>query len=225
MSEVPQPRLAVRGPAGQVRAIALVLHGGRANSHEPAAARQPAALRMVPFARSLERAGRPCGLAVWSLGYRYRGWNGAEASPVPDARWALDLIRQRHGDLPVALVGHSMGGRTALRIADDPLVRSVAALAPWLPEGEPTGAVAGRQVLIMHGTDDQTTDPGASLAYALHAPAARIAAISVRREGHAMLRRPGTWHRLTTGFVLGSLGCTAMPPELDAAWNDAPVVI
>jgi predicted alpha/beta-hydrolase family hydrolase len=225
MSEVPRPRLAVRGPAGQVRAIALVLHGGRANSHEPAAARQPAALRMVPFARSLERAGGSCGLAVWSLGYRYRGWNGAEASPVPDARWALDLIRQRHGDPPVALVGHSMGGRTALRIADDPLVRSVAALAPWLPDGEPTGAVAGRQVLIMHGTDDQTTDPRASLAYALHAPAERIAAISVLREGHAMLRRPGTWHRLTTGFVLGSLGCAAMPPELDAAWNEAPVVI
>jgi alpha/beta hydrolase family protein len=225
MGEVPRPRLAVRGPAGQVRAIALVLHGGRANSHEPAAARQPAALRMVPFARSIERAGRRCGLAVWSLGYRYRGWNGAEASPVLDARWALDRIRHLHGDLPVALVGHSMGGRTALRIADDPLVRSVAALAPWLPDQEPTAAVAGRQVLIMHGMNDLTTDPRASLDYARRAPADRIAAVSVRREGHAMLRRPGEWHRLTTGFVLGSLGCAGMPPELDRAWNDAPLVI
>jgi dienelactone hydrolase len=180
---------------------------------------------MLPFARSLERAGGPGGLMVWTLGYRYRGWNGDEASPVPDARWALEQVRHRHGALPVALVGHSMGGRTALRVADDPLVRSVAALAPWLPEGEPAGAVAGRQVLIMHGTNDRTTDPHASQAYALRAPADRIGTISVRREGHAMLRRPGAWHRLTTAFVLGSLGCAPMPPEVEAAWSEDTCVI
>jgi predicted alpha/beta-fold hydrolase len=30
---------------------------------------------------------------------------------MPDARWALDRIVERFADLPVGLVGRSMGGR------------------------------------------------------------------------------------------------------------------
>ncbi|MCW2940672.1 MAG: alpha/beta hydrolase [Actinomycetia bacterium] len=222
MSE--KPTLGVREPVGEVRAVALVLHGGRVKSRVPASPWQPAALRMIPFAWVLQRAGRDQGLAVCSLGYRLRGWNGAEASPVPDARWALDRVRERYGEVPVVLVGHSMGARTALRVADDPHVRGVVALAPWLPDGEPAGAVAGREILIMHGANDRTTEAAASRAYAKSAPADRIALIELRDEGHAMLRRAGVWHRLTTGFVLGLLGFTTMPKVVEVAWSRALVI-
>ncbi|MGI5169566.1 alpha/beta hydrolase [Spirillospora sp. CA-253888] len=200
------PRLSMRGPSAP-RAVALLLHGGREHSREPATARQPAPLRMVPFALSLARAGRRHGLAVWTLGYRYRGWNDQEASPVPDALWALERLRETCPDVPVVLVGHSMGARTALRVAGDRQVRGVAALAPWVPRGEPVEQLAGRRVLIMHGTDDRTTPPRASRAYAERARplAAEVTYLSVPGEGHAMLRRPGLWHRRVTAFTLDCL--------------------
>ncbi|RFU42467.1 alpha/beta hydrolase [Actinomadura logoneensis] len=201
-----RPRLRRRGPA-RPAAVALVLHGGREFGREPATARQPTALRMVPFALHLLSAGRRHGLAVWSLGYRYRGWNGEEASPVPDARWALEVVRRSGPDVPVVLVGHSMGARTSLRVADDPQVAGVAALAPWVPRDEPVDQLAGRRVLIMHGTEDGTTPYRASVRYAERARpvAASLDFVPVPDEGHAMLRRPGLWHRRTTAFVLDVL--------------------
>ncbi len=104
----------------------------------------------VPFARALHRELGPQGVAVWSVRYRYRGWNGSAASPVADARAALDGVRRTHGQVPVVLLGHSMGARTALRVADDPLVRGVTALAPWLPDGEPVD-VDDVVVRLVHG--------------------------------------------------------------------------
>ncbi|MCP2341193.1 alpha/beta hydrolase family protein [Actinomadura rupiterrae] len=201
-----QPRLRPRGPA-RPRAVALVLHGGREFSREPATSRQSAALRMIPFTMHLLSAGRRHGLAVWSLGYRYRGWNGEEASPVPDARWALDRLRKAHPDVPVALIGHSMGARTSLRVADDPQVTAVAALAPWVPRDEPVDQLAGRHILIMHGTEDATTPYRASVRYAdrIRPIAGSVDFVPVPDEGHAMLRRPALWHRRTTAFVLKAL--------------------
>jgi alpha-beta hydrolase superfamily lysophospholipase len=198
------PRLSVLTGSASVRSLALVLHGGRANSFAPAGPRQLTALRMVPFARALHRAAGRRGLTVWSLGYRYRGWNGAQTSPVADAEWALDQVRRRHGDIKVILVGHSMGGRTALRVAGDPLVHAVAALAPWLPEGEPVEQLAGRRLLIVHGTADRVTDPAGSLAFANRARQITddVTYRSIPGENHAMLRKPKLWHRLTTEFVL-----------------------
>ncbi|WP_019633287.1 alpha/beta hydrolase [Actinomadura atramentaria] len=208
MPDTPLPRLSARGPA-RPRAVALLLHGGREHGREPTHPRQPAPLRMVPFGWELERAGRRRGLAVWTLGYRMRGWNGDDASPVPDARWALDRVRAACGPgTPVVLVGHSMGGRTALRVAGDPAVVGVAALAPWVPRGEPVEQLAGRRVLVLHGEEDGTTPPAASRAFVRRARAAGVGAVyvPVPGEGHAMLRRPGVWHRAVTGFVLGCVG-------------------
>jgi pimeloyl-ACP methyl ester carboxylesterase len=132
----PRPAISVQPANGSTRAIAIVLPGGRADSFELTQNRHLSAVRMRPFARSLHGAGRHAGLTVMLLRYRYRGWNGREMSPVADARWALDDARARHGDVPVVLVGHSMGGRTALRVAGHDSVRGVAALAPWLPDGD-----------------------------------------------------------------------------------------
>jgi dienelactone hydrolase len=130
-------------------------------------------------------------------------------SPVADARWALDEIWTRQCAVPVVLVGHSMGGRTALRVAGDRSVQGVAALAPWLLDTEPVDQLADRRVLIVHGTRDHVTSPVASCRYAERARAvtADVEYVDIGGETHAMLRHWRTWHRLTTTFVLDLVRC------------------
>lgn len=202
-----EPVLRVSTPKGDVRAVALVLHGGRAHGTSPVRARQLAVVRMLPFAAALERAGSADGLAVARLRYRVRGWNGAEQSPVADARWALDQLQQRFPDAPVAVVGHSMGGRTAVYVAGHDNVRAVVGLAPWIEPGDPYRQLAGRRVLFIHGTHDRMTSARASAEYARLAAgvASSMSYVRIRNEGHPMLRRPGVWHELTAGFVTGVL--------------------
>ena len=203
------PHLRVRGPR-DARAVALVLHGGQERSTAPAHALRPAYLRMLPFAHDLRRTGRADGLAVGTLRYRYRGWNAPDLDPVADARWAIDEVRRAYPDAPVVLVGHSMGGRVALRVADHPAVTGVCALAPWTPAGDPVDQLAGRTVLIAHGDHDTMTDPALSYAYAERAKAVTdtVCRFEIRDEGHAMLRRAGEWRLLVRRFTLGVLGIT-----------------
>jgi dienelactone hydrolase len=205
---VTEPALAVQLPAGPVRAVALILPGGRADSFEPGEARHLSGVRMRPIARTIHRAGRDRGIAVMQLRYRVRGWNGAEMSPVADAHWALRYVNTRHGAVPVVLVGHSMGGRTALRVAGAESVRGVAALAPWLPDGEPVDQLAGRDVLIAHGNLDRVTSPHASRQFAERARsvASQVDYVTVRGDAHAMVLRALTWHRLAARFTLRLLG-------------------
>ncbi|HWA66697.1 MAG TPA: alpha/beta fold hydrolase [Mycobacteriales bacterium] len=190
-----------------VKAVALVLPGGKADSYDAAVPSQLTAVRMRPFARHLSRAGVGRGLAVSMLRYRYRGWNGVEASPTVDARWALETIRERHGGIPVVLVGHSMGGRTSLRVADDPSVVGVVALAPWLPGDEPVAHLGGVRALIAHGNLDFVTSPRASRRFARRARSvgADINYKVVHGDSHAMLLRPHRWHSLTTRTALSYL--------------------
>ncbi len=197
-----QPRLIGHASGGALDRVALVLQGGRVHSRMRSRGRQLASLRMLPFARAIRRAGVP----TYRLRYRLRGWNaeGGTPDPVSDARWALDEIRRRHGDdVPIVLVGHSMGARTALWVAGDEQVTGVIALAPWCEAGDPVHQLAGRNVLIAHGTRDRVTSPAASLAYARRASAAGVAVrrLEVEGETHAMLRRPRFWDRLVTDFV------------------------
>ena len=84
--------LTIAEAAGETRGVALVLHGGRADSYEAVRGRHLSPARMLPFARALHRQGGRHGLAVWTLRNRYRGWNGKDMSPVQDARWALAQI-------------------------------------------------------------------------------------------------------------------------------------
>ena len=81
------PHFEIAAPAGPVRGVALVLHGGRASSRAPVRRTNLTVVRMTPFASSLRRAGTDLGLAVARLRYVVRGWNGGAQSPVADVRW------------------------------------------------------------------------------------------------------------------------------------------
>lgn len=200
--------VAVRPADGRTRAVVLVLPGGRADSLAPTSRRDVASARMQPFAASLHRRGARHGIEVAMLRYRVRGWNGALMSPVADAEEALEDIRDRHGPVPVVLVGHSMGGRTAMRVAGDRSVVAAVGLAPWLPDGEPVAQLAGRRVLLAHGNLDRVTSARSTRRFADAARALGIGVdfVLVRGETHAMLLRSRAWHRLTNGFVLDALG-------------------
>jgi len=197
----------VRPALGATRAVVLLLHGGKEESQEVSDPKHLSSRRIRPFARALHRRGARHGVAVWTVKYRVRGWNGPEMSPVHDARWALREVRRQHGPVPVALVGHSMGGRTAVNVLDDPSVVSLVALAPWLPveSGEPA---AGRKVLVAHGTRDTWTSATQAKRWVERARDAGAEArfVGVRRSGHFLLRRARLWTDLTVGFALSTLG-------------------
>jgi dienelactone hydrolase len=198
---VPEPYVDLPARAVAPRAAILVLHGGKAESLDPVEARQLTVRRMQPFARDLAALGDD--LAVAQLRFRLRGWNGSGTDALGDVGHALAVVDERFGGVPVVMVGHSMGGRAALRSAGHPSVRGVVALAPWLPDGEPVEQLAGRDVVVLHGTRDLTTSPRASARFvARAAPISRRAiCLHVPFSGHGMIVRASTWHRLTAAFV------------------------
>ena len=214
----PEPHLTLETGRRQTEAVVLVLHGGRELSTDPVRARQLAVLRMAPFAHRIAYRGGGR-VAVARLRYASRGWNASLGSPAPvrDAEWALRQLAERFPGLPIGLLGHSMGGRTALRVGGAAQVRGIAALAPWLPPREPAEQLAGRRVLLMHGTADRMTSPAGTEAFAgrLEAAGATVSLVSVAGEGHAMLRRAQLWHELATQFVLS----TVLPGFEPAAWR------
>jgi hypothetical protein len=209
-----EPFLHVDEPSSGTRAVALVLHGGRSRSVAPVRANQLSVLRMLPFVSSLRRAGSRHGLSVARLRYRVRGWNGPAQSPVADVEWALARLVARFPNVPVGLVGHSMGGRAALYAAGADPVLSVVGLAPWCEPGDPVDQLAGRRLLIAHGAADRMTSPPESAAYARRAAkvAVSVGYVSVQGEKHAMLHRAGVWHQLASGFTLAVL-CEVPPAQ------------
>ncbi|HZP51773.1 alpha/beta hydrolase [Actinocrinis sp.] len=211
-----RPGLRIMAPGARTTSVVLLIHGGRAKSREPVSRGSLPLARMRMFAPAILGAARGQGTSVALLRDRYRGWNEPHADPVEDAGWALEEIERRFGAVPVVLVGHSMGGRAALRVAGHPAVRGVAALAPWVPNREPVAQLAGRTVLVAHGDRDAMTSPADSLAYVRRAAgvADRICFWQVRGARHAMLERPGYWHGLVRDFALGVLGIRPMTQDL-----------
>lgn len=210
------PSVAVLEAKGVTTAVVIVLRGGRESSYAPTDPSQLTGVRMRPFATLIHRRGRSHGVAVWTLHYRYRGWNGTERSPVDDARWALDEVRRRHGDVPVVLIGHSMGGRTSFAVGGDRSVVGICALAPWTLPVDPYEQLAGRTVLIAHGSLDRVTSPRGSYKFAqrIARAGAKVGYLSVRGEQHAMIFRPRLWHHIAADFTLGILGITPMPRRI-----------
>ncbi|WP_129307190.1 alpha/beta fold hydrolase [Streptomyces sp. L2] len=217
-------------PATACGAVLLLPGGEEASVRRPSAVRATAHIRSL--GRRLARAGRPEGLAVHPVHYRYRGWNGTDAHPAADAAWAVDELVRRYGDVPVCLVGLDMGGRAALRSAGHEAVNSVVAIAPWLPEddvaapAEPVKQLVGRRVLIVHGTNDERTDPELSFRLAARAKKANrdVCRFEVHSDGHGLRQHREEVRCLAVDFVLGALfGCRVSRPVEDALAAPPPI--
>ncbi|MDI9899782.1 alpha/beta hydrolase [Rhodococcus sp. IEGM 1409] len=186
---------------GDQHLVVLVLPGGKVSSHRPARAWQLSNLRMCPFTAQLRRSG----VTAVQVRYRVRGWNGAERSPVADARAALESITKRDAQDQVILLGHSMGGRVAAELCGDPAVVGVVALAPWWPEGTPVALRSDTPLVVLHGTADSWTDPAGSRRKVdeLQKSGKSAEWLGIDGAGHFMLRRAATWHRLVADAVAG----------------------
>jgi predicted esterase len=184
-----------------------MLHGGKARGLEPVDERSASWRRSRWMMDQVSRRLNDSGTAVWLLRYGVRGWNagaGADPSPVPDARWALDEVRREHGELPVVLLGHSMGARTSVAVADDPNVVGVVGLAPWLPADEPVRPLAGKHLAVAHGRADKITSARATRAFARRAEAvaASVEFCDMGRVGHYMFRRRSAWNDVAASRAL-----------------------
>nr|WP_239520390.1 alpha/beta fold hydrolase [Blastococcus saxobsidens] len=200
----------------------MFCHGGTVASVEPPKERALSLVRMRAIEQFVSAAGAGQGLGTCLLRYRVAGWNGPAADAFADVGWALDRIREEHGDLPVVLVGHSMGGRAVLRAGGHDGVAAVCALAPWTPPGEPVDHLRGRSVVILHGRGDRWVPARLSEDYAVRAQraGARVARFTVP-GGHSMLRGAHRWHGFVRDVVLAGAGLAMMRRDVAEA-QDRP---
>jgi predicted esterase len=216
--------LLMRRTVAAPEAAVLVLHGGREHGlNRPSRLNAPG-LRMRPFVRALARATEGRRVVLAEARYRHRGWNGDRADAARDAADALAELALRTDGAPVVLVGHSMGGRAALRVAGTPGVVGTVALAPWCPPGEPVAQLAAARLVMLHAAADRITSPAESLRMAERARAEGAAVCRFVLPGgdHAMLRQAAVWHALTTRAVCGLLGLAPLPPEVSSAFALPP---
>lgn len=189
------PSLTRSDPPGSARGVILMLHGGQQQSEEVVDGRSASWLRTRLMQRAVTGAAHERRVATWLLRYRHRGWNGG-SGPVADARWALAEVRRELGDVPVVLLGHSMGARTSVHVADERGVVGVVALAPWFPPGDDVAPLRGRHLLAAHGRHDRITSYRATEAFVERA---RRVAASARLEdmgprGHYLMRGASAWN-------------------------------
>lgn len=213
------PRLEQRPALGETRGIALFCHGGTVAGIEPPRERALSVVRMRGVEQFVHRSTADRGIATALLRYRVAGWNGEAADAFHDVRWAIDRLRTQYGtDVPIVLVGHSMGGRAALRAGGEPSVTAVCALAPWTPPGEPVMHLGGQTVVILHGLGDRWVPARLSADFAVRARRAhaRVARFTIV-GGHGMVRRSAHWHRFARDVVLAGAGLEPMREEIASA--------
>lgn len=201
-----EPRLlAVRKPEDP-DAVVLVLHGGASRGPQMMVSpTQLSVIRMIPTARRVAREGRGR-LAVYRLLNSYRGWDSTH-TPVQDTAWALAQTKQKYGVLPVGLIGHSLGGRAALKAGSLDGVRSVVALNPWLyPDDD--ADLTDRKVLFVHGSQDRVASPSRAAAVAARmsrSPGADVEFVTISGGKHAMLRHGRDFDQLAAEFTAATL--------------------
>jgi dienelactone hydrolase len=171
---------------------------------------------MRAFEQFVHRSAVDQGIATALIRYRVAGWNGEAADAFTDVRWAIDRLRDEHGtDVPIVLVGHSMGGRAALRAGGEPSVTAICALAPWTPPGEPVMHLRDQTVAILHGRGDRWVPARLSADFAVRArrAGARVARFEID-GGHTMVRRAHRWHTFARDVVLAGTGIEPMRRDI-----------
>jgi alpha-beta hydrolase superfamily lysophospholipase len=183
------------GPSGECRGLVLLLHGGKPRSTQAVDGRSLSWQRIRALGREISPRLHEAGLAVWVHRFTERGWNGGGADRIADAREALTEAKAL--EVPVVVLGHSMGARTAVQVADDPHVVGVVALAPWFDPRDSVGALAGKRLIAAHGTHDRITSARATQAYLRRASAvAEVEYVDMGPLGHYLLRGRRRWNEV-----------------------------
>lgn len=218
-----EPILTKYDAPGRPGAMILVLHGGKPRSHQSIDGRSASWRRALWLQRDIAKRAHSAGVGVWLLRYRERGWNGG-ADRVADARWALDQVRTAHGDVPVVLMGHSMGARVAVHVADDRCVVGVVGLAPWWSAQDPVSTLAGRSLVAAHGRRDRITSFHETARYVERAQrfADRAELHDMGALGHYLLTGSGRWHAVALSSSLAILGARARPTITETIATPTP---
>jgi predicted esterase len=200
---VTDPLLTRYDAPARPEALVLMLHGGKPRSRLSVDSRSASWRRSAWMQRSIAPRAHGAGVGVWLVRYRERGWNGG-TDRVADARHALDRVRAELGDVPVVLLGHSMGARVAVHVADDPSVVGVVGLAPWWSAQDPVHTLAGRTLVAAHGRRDRITSYAETARYVERAR--RVAVDATLRDmgalGHYMLTGAEQWNDVALDSAL-----------------------
>jgi alpha-beta hydrolase superfamily lysophospholipase len=207
------PALATTWRAPRPHGVVLLLHGASRPGPTPASRWGASALRMLPVAAATVWAGRGR-VSVLRLVHGNRGWGSGASSADAAARWALEQIRHLHPGVPVAVIGHSLGARAALHVADAPAVAVVVGLAPWITPTEPARLLTRQRVVLLHGSDDRTTSPAATATLVHHAQGIAASATLVRYagQGHTLLGHGDAAGRLAAHVAVSVLTRDGTPP-------------
>lgn len=172
-----------------------MLHGGKPNSRAVVDDGSASWQRTAWMARAITNRAHAAHTNVWLLRYGQRGWNGG-ADRISDTRWALDQVRAAHGDRPIVLLGHSMGARVAVHVADDPCVVGVVGVAPWWSTSDPVHTLAGRSLVAAHGRRDRLTSFAQTRQFVERARSVTNDAefVDMGPRGHYMLSGAQAWN-------------------------------
>ncbi len=186
----------------RTQALALLLHGGRAEVEQPQRLKDISYLRMLPFAAAIWRASRGR-IAPVLVHNRHGGWIASSGSGVVQTREIVRGLVEEH-DRPVVLLGHSSGGWASIRAGDEPGVLGSVALAPWVGEKEWVSHLVDRKVRVIHGDADTVCDPEKARRFVerLQEAGGDATYESVPGGNHALLDRPWRWHARATRAVL-----------------------
>jgi pimeloyl-ACP methyl ester carboxylesterase len=134
--------LRASGPGGARTAVVCV-NGGQASEVEGtwSATLEWLVRRLAP---------RFPGLRFGEVRYRVKSWKQLDRC-VEDARAAIEELAARR----TLVLGFSMGGAVAARVASEPSVETVLGLAPWFPDRLPLEPLRGRRLRVLHGSLDR----------------------------------------------------------------------